>query len=40
VYSRPGTPEIIDLQPDKGKAKTYQVRQILDLIEKYGITID
>lgn len=39
VYSRPGTVEIINLQPNKGKAKPYQVRQVLGLIEKYLIEI-
>jgi hypothetical protein len=39
LYSRPGVAEIINLQPKKGKAKPYQVRQVLDLIDKYGIAI-
>jgi len=40
IYSRPKTPEIINLQPTRGKAKTYQVRQVLGIIEKYGIKIE
>lgn len=40
VYSRPGVPEIINLQPAGGKAKVYQVRQVLELIDKYGIVIE
>ena len=43
VFSRPRTPEIINLQPekrDKKRAKRYQVLQVLDLIEKYGITVN
>jgi hypothetical protein len=39
VYSRPGTPEIINLQPAHGKAMAYQVRQVLGILEKYGIEI-
>ncbi len=39
VYSKPGVVEIIDLQAAGKDAKTYQVRQVLDLIEKYGIEI-
>ncbi len=40
VYTRPGTIEIVNLQPAKGnQAKAYQVRQVLDLIEKYTIAI-
>lgn len=40
VYSRPGVPEIIDLQPDGKDAKPYQVRQVVALIEKYDIAIE
>lgn len=40
VYSRPGTVEIVDLQPLCNKAKTYQVRQLLALIAKYEIEIE
>jgi len=39
VYAKTGVAEIIDLQPIGNKAKTYQVRQMLDLIEKYSIQI-
>jgi len=40
VYSRSGTPEIINLQPIKSNAKAYQVRQVLGIIEKYEIEIE
>lgn len=40
VYTRTGVREIINLQPKHGKAKPYQVRQVLDLIEKYGIEVE
>ena len=40
IYSRPKTPEIINLQPANGKAKIYQVRQVLGIIEKYAIKIE
>jgi hypothetical protein len=40
VYTRSGIVEIINLQPKRGKAKPYQVRQVLDLIEKYRIEIE
>lgn len=39
VYTRPGVVEIITIQPAKKMAKAYQVRQVLDLIEKYKIQI-
>ena len=40
IYTKPGVVEIINLQPLNGKAKPYQVRQVLDLIDKYGIEIE
>jgi hypothetical protein len=40
IYSRPGLKEIINLQPRQGKAKPYQVRQVLGLIEKYKIEVE
>lgn len=33
IYKAPGQPELINLQDVKGYAKTYQVMQILDIIE-------
>jgi predicted RNA binding protein YcfA (HicA-like mRNA interferase family) len=34
-YLRPGYPKRLTLQPDKhGKAKPYQVRQVLDIIDE------
>lgn len=41
VYVRHGIADIINLQPIKGgKAKPYQVRQVLALIDKYDIEIE
>jgi hypothetical protein len=43
VYSKAGVKEIVDLQPSKGNkkdAKAYQVRQVLELIEAYGIEVE
>ena len=37
--SRRGTQELMTFQPDGAKAKPYQVRQLLDVIEKYDIQI-
>ncbi len=35
IFKRPGTMQLVNLQPDReGKAKSYQVRQILDAIER------
>lgn len=37
VYSRKGVVEIINLQPKGRMAKPYQVRQVVGLIDKYGL---
>lgn len=40
IYSMRGIPEILNLQPKKGKAKTYQVRQVRNIILKYKLAGD
>jgi predicted RNA binding protein YcfA (HicA-like mRNA interferase family) len=40
IYGRPGTPEQINLQNVDGKAKPYQVRQLLRLVERYNIQME
>ena len=37
VYMRDGIPEILNFQNVKGKAKPYQVRQLLKIIEHYTL---
>jgi len=37
IYKLPGIIEIINLQNVKGKAKPYQIKQVLSLIEKYNL---
>ena len=39
VYSRKGIPEILNFQNVKGRAKPYQVRLFLKIIEDYNLTI-
>ena len=39
IYQRPGIPEPLNLQSVRGKAKPYQVRQFLALVEKYALEI-
>lgn len=34
-FARPGVAELLNLQPMKGKAKPYQIRQFLQLVEAY-----
>lgn len=40
IYERPGIPEILNFQNVKGKAKAYQVRQLLELIDRYGLQME
>lgn len=39
MFARPGIPELVNLQSDRGKAKPYQVRAFLGLIERYNLRI-
>jgi hypothetical protein len=40
IFSRDGVAEILNLQPKNNKAKTYQVRQVRDVILRYRLTGD
>jgi hypothetical protein len=38
IYSRQGIPEILNVQPrDGGLAKPYQVRQVREVVVRYGL---
>jgi predicted RNA binding protein YcfA (HicA-like mRNA interferase family) len=39
IYWRDGIDEIINIQPDGNKAKPYQVKQIRNIILKYGLEV-
>jgi predicted RNA binding protein YcfA (HicA-like mRNA interferase family) len=39
IFSRPGVPELINIQDVGGKAKPYQIRQFLKLVEEYNLEI-
>ena len=40
IFTRDGVEEIINLQPLRdGKAKAYQVRQVRQIITKYGLNL-
>jgi predicted RNA binding protein YcfA (HicA-like mRNA interferase family) len=39
IYWKDGIDEIINIQPDGSKAKPYQVKQIRNLILKYGLEV-
>ncbi|OGW16438.1 MAG: hypothetical protein A3G93_00010 [Nitrospinae bacterium RIFCSPLOWO2_12_FULL_45_22] len=40
IYGRPDIPEFVNIQSDRGKAKSYQVKQFLQLIEKYDLRME
>ena len=39
IYTKKGIDEIINIQPDKNKAKSYQIKQIRTLILKYKMEV-
>ena len=39
IFSHPAVAELVNLQDVGGKAKAYQVRQFLGLVEKYNLTL-
>ena len=40
IYIHPDIPKLVNLQNVKGKAKPYQVRQLLQLIEQYNLQME
>ena len=40
IFAHSGIPELVNLQDVGGKAKPYQVRQFLRLVERYDLTIE
>ena len=40
IYIHPGIPELLNLQDVHGKAKPYQVRQFLHLVEAYNLKFE
>lgn len=39
IYLKDGIDEIINIQPDGNKAKPYQVKQVRNIILKYGLEV-
>ena len=39
IFSHPELPGMLNLQPDGHQAKPYQVRQLVKLVEKYGLIL-
>jgi len=40
IFSMPNIDEIINLQPKSAKAKPYQVKQIREIILRYGLKLE
>lgn len=40
VLVHPDVPELLSLQQVRGQAKPYQVRQLLDLVERYNLGLE
>jgi hypothetical protein len=39
IFGYPGIPELVNLQEVGGRAKPYQIRQFLRLVERYNIKL-
>lgn len=39
IFAHPDIPELVNLQEKNGKAKPYQVREFLDLVEQYDLKL-
>jgi hypothetical protein len=40
VFEHLGVAELLNLQNRKGKAKPYQIKQFLELVEKYNLVLE
>jgi len=40
IFVRPDIPELVNIQNVKGKAKPYQIRQFLKLVEKHNVKLE
>lgn len=40
IFKHPDVQELVNLQDVRGEAKPYQVRQVVELIEAYGLTLE
>lgn len=39
IFIHPDVPELVNLQDVHGEAKPYQIRQLLSLVERYGLQL-
>ncbi|ASC71106.1 hypothetical protein XM38_020560 [Halomicronema hongdechloris C2206] len=40
IFTHPNVPELVNIQNHKGKAKPYQIRQFLSLVEQHDLTLE
>ena len=40
IFRHPGVAELLNLQEVGGQAKPYQIRQVLRLVERYGLRLE
>ncbi|MDH5252261.1 MAG: type II toxin-antitoxin system HicA family toxin [Nitrospira sp.] len=40
IFAHPRLKELVNFQEVGGKAKPYQVRQLLDIVERYNLTLE
>ncbi|MDA1189789.1 MAG: type II toxin-antitoxin system HicA family toxin [Chloroflexi bacterium] len=40
IFTHPDIPELLNLQTVQGKAKPYQLRQLLRLVERYNLELE
>lgn len=40
IYRHPKAARPLSIQPHKGQAKRYQLRQFLEMVEEYGLTLE
>jgi len=40
IFTHPDIPELVNLQSVRSKAKPYQIRQFLRLVERYNLTLE
>jgi HicA toxin of bacterial toxin-antitoxin, len=40
ILRRPGVPELLNFQNVGGKAKPYQIKQLIEIVEAYNLSLD
>jgi len=40
ILCRPGVPELLNFQNASGKAKPYQIKQLIEIVETYNLNLE